>query len=1127
MKYAIRCWALLFWFALPGTAAWGQNGNATLTGTVADTSGGVIPGAQVTITNVATGVAKVLATTDTGLYFSPSLIPGVYRIEVKAAGFGTREIRGIRLVIDQQARVDMQLEVATAQQQVTVTGEALPLLQTSDPSVGFVVQAQQVHDLPLNGRYFTQLLQLSPGTNDNGEQRNGMPLFDVNGQEGNSTFFRMDGVENNERQFGGASIPVSVDAIQEVKLQTSNFSAEYGRSPAQVDVVVKSGTNRLHGALFEFLRNEKLDAPQWAYTGPHNKNQLKRNQFGVSLGGPVKRDKLFYFFNYDGTREIFSSPQLLSVPSNDMLNGVFPSGVVIFDPLTQKPFANNTIPKERFNPIAAKVKAYMPAPNLPGLTNRNAAGFYLAPSQNYFYDPQRRQTINQYNIRLDYNRSATDTYFVRYTNSSNDRVGEGPMATNIQNAVNGFEIAKLGGQNVSAAWYHNLSPYTINELRGGTSTNPQEYLKGDNTDYAAEFGLKQFLAPNAYPGFPHFNIGGIHLGSGDYRPLKVGDVNFQVHDAMTLVRGNHTLKIGGDVRRTLLATLNNDLSTGKFYFNGAQTRDRATPNAATTFCPGVTSGTRQCSAGNATADFLLGYMASADIGSPIPRIDKRFSNWAGYINDTWFVTRRLTLTLGLRYEYQTRFHANPQFISEPIIKNGEFSGQVAVGNDSSGKMSSAVQPEALAQIPGAAVTCRSQGLPDNCLISHKTAWQPRLGIAYRIANKTVVRTGAGIFYGSFYGDADTESCQYWPLVSVLGTLIYTSAPSGAAPPPLSLSNPFAGATGVKPTFVNCAPPDRKLPSSYQWNFTVERNLGSRTTVSAGYVGNTTRHLDHRYRSAYNIPQPWGVVLAPGQSQQVAVPAFSAIELYDSQDTSSYNSLQTKVERRLSHGFYLSTAYTWAKNLEYRNWLTDPRNPKLDRGPSPRDLRHVLVVSPIYQIPVGKGQRLASKSALLDKIAGGWQVSGIISYRTGFPFTPTISGVDLLRLNGYNEQNRPDRICSGKLSRPSFNQWFDPACFTVPVQPTTPGALLRGGSSGYNILRGPHGFGTDLGVAKSFRITERYALDFRTEMFNALNHPVMGLPASGLNLVATATPQTRITSVVSKPRIIQFAMKVRF
>ena len=1142
-KFTRALLTVLIWLALCAIAI-GQTGNATLTGTVQDDSGAVVPGAHVTVTNTATGVNKEAITTGAGLYVLLDLIPGTYTVEATASGLRSKLISDVKLDVDQQASIDFQLAVGSEKQQVTVTGASVPLLQTVDASVGTVVESQQVQDLPLNGRSFTQLLELSPGAvasiNSNnfahpsdpseaGHQRNGMPAFDINGQSGAATFFRLDGIENNEREFGGANIPISVDAIQEFNLQTSNFSAEYGRSAAQVDVVTKSGTNRFHGSVFEFVRNDVFDAAQWEFSGPHLKNDLKRNQFGGTVGGPIKKDKLFFFASYDGTREVFTEPFLETVPTAAMRTGVFPAGDVIFDPATQQPFPSNTIPQGLWNSISSEVLPYLPAPNSAGTPVTSNDGLPLAPLNDYVYVPQRDQRINQYNGRVDYNLSSKDAFFARYTYGSNLRIGDGPLATNLQGSIIGSEIANLGGQNLAGGWYHTFSPRTISEFHAGFSTDPQDYEKGNTTDYASQFGLSQFLAPNAYKGFPHFVIGSVNLGSGDYRPLKVGEVNYQVNDSLTLIRGAHTLRLGGDLRRTTLLTFNSQLSTGLFYFYGAQTYDRNFPYTGNTYCPGGTD-PNGCEAGNGFADFLLGDLAIAERGTPIPPIHKYFSNWAGFVNDTWRVHKAFTISLGLRYEYQTRFHASPPFYTQPIIQNNQFTGMIAVANSSNGDIPPDLLPGALALIPGSVETCRAAGLPDNCLISQKNNWQPRVGFAWQANSKTVLRGGAGIFYGSLAGDSDTESCQSYPLVLTTSTQFFFAPPSGTAPPPLSLSNPFQGGNPAAPTYANCAQQNRKLPSTFQWNLTAERELTPSTTLSVGYVASASEHLDEAQlgtQAQYNIPEPWGVVLAPGQSQQVPDPNFSNIGQFQDVDNASYQSLQVSLRRRLAQGLSLNVAYTYGKSLTTLSWLSDPRNYKLDRGPSADDLSQAVVISPIWQLPFGRGRHWAPGNNVAEKLVGGWEANTIITINSGFPYNPTLSGTNLLLLNGYNSEDRPDRICGGASSHPTAAQWFNPACFVLPIEPTTPGALLREGTAGYDILRGPGTFAEDLGLLKTTQVSERVAVEFRAELFNVFNHPVLGLPNAAINPFAASTTVGEITNPASLPRIIQFALKVHF
>jgi hypothetical protein len=1123
------------------TPSFAQNGNATITGTVEDSAGAVVAGAQVAITNDSTGVVKNSIATSAGVYFIEDLIPGSYTMAVTATGMSSGKVNGIHLDVDQQAKIDVKLQVGAATEQVVVTAQAA-LLQTTDASVGTVVDSQQVQTMPLNGRFITQLLEFSPGavsssnSNNfshpgnpilNGKQRNGQPAFDVNGQNGGQTFFRLDGLPNNERMFGGANIPISVDAVQEFKLQTSNFSAEYGGSSTQVDVVTKSGTNSIHGTLFEFLRNEDLDAAQWVFEGPAVKNDLKRNQFGGAVGGPILKDKLFYFFSFDGTREIFSQPQLETVPTPAMDQGVFPAGDIIFNPATQQPFPNNTIPQSQWNAISSAILPYIPQENRAGNPQTSAAGLPLAPINNYLYVPSRTQMINQYNGRADYNQSARNSYFVRYTNSSNLLVGDGPLATNLNGSIIGSEKANVGGSNLTGGWFRTFSSHIVNQVNAGFSTDPQNYQKGDTTNYAAKFGLAGLLYPNADPGFPHIEIGGLNLGSGDNRPLTVSETNYQVADALTIIKGAHSLSIGANLSRSVLLSANSNDSTGIFDFNGAQTYDRNFPGTGTTFCPGSANPT-SCNAGNGFSDFLLGDLASSLDGTPIEPIHKYYSDWAGYVNDSWRARTNFTINVGLRYDYQTRFHASPPFYAQPLIVNGQFNGEIAVANSSNGAISPLVLPGALALIPGAVETCRNAGLPDNCMISQKNGWQPRVGFAWQVSPATVVRGGFGDYFGSFGGDGNTESCEAYPLALSNSTQTYTAPPSGNAPPPLNFSNPFNGATPAGPSYGNCAGPNRKLPEIYQWNLSMERTLGSSTAFTLGYVASLSRHEDQTIVgtiAAYNIPAPFGVVLGPGQQQNIPFPAFGIVNQYLSVDNANYNSLQANLNRRLSNGFSVNASYTYAKSLGTQSWLSDPRNFRIDYGPLQNDLRNVITISPIWQLPFGTGQRWAPSNKIANTMVRDWTASTVISTHSGFPFNPTMSGTDVLHLNGNIVEDRPDQICNGKLSHPTAAEWYNGACYVYPTEPTAVGASLRQGNTGIDSLSGPRTTLEDLGLSKTTPLAEHTTLEFRAELFNMWNHTVLGVP--NFNNPPFSVPNTTASNVDQLPREIQFALKLKF
>jgi hypothetical protein len=969
-----------------------------------------------------------------------------------------------------------------------------------------------------------------------GDERNGQPAFDIAGQNGTATYFRLDGLENNERSFGGQNISLSVDAVQEFKVQTSNFSAEFGRSSAQVDVVSRSGTNEFHGTLFEFVRNDVFDAAQWVFNGDNAKNNLKRNQFGGVFGGPIKKNKLFFFFSSDETRQVYVDPFLETVPTMAMRQGTFPAGDIIFNPATQQPFANNQIVSTSWNSISNAILPYVPMPNRAGIAQTSSGGLALPPIDDYFYTPSKTQNINQFSGRVDFTQSQKNNYFARYTYNYDHIIGDGPLATNLNGSIIGSEIANLGGTNLTGGWTHIFSSNKINQVFGGVSTDPQDYAKGDTTNYAQMFGLSGQLFPNAYPGFPTISISPMTLGSGNNRPLQAQETDFEGADYMTIIHGAHSFRLGGDARRVLMLTMNNQDSTGVFTFNGVQTRDRNFPSVGSTYCPGSASPT-SCNAGNGFADFLLGDVDGDTRGTPIQPIHKYYSNYAVFVNDTWRMRPTFTLDIGLRYEYETRNHASPPFDSQPIFGYGQpfaagtgfgFTGMIAVANESNGSPSPLIISGAPALIPGSVETCRQAGLPDNCAVSQKNAWQPRLGFAWQVRPSTVLRGGAGIYFGSFFGDSDLETNESFPIVLTESVATFTSAPSGTNPPPINFSNSFGGAVLAKPTYTQSSLPLRQLPQIYEGNLTVQQALGNSMAISVGYVGSLSRHEDQSMvgtQSAYNIPAPWGIVLAPGQTQTVPFPSFSTVAPYLDVDNANYNSLQVLFQRHMSHGLGFTASYTWAKNLGTESWLSDPRNYLFDYGPLPDNLRSYLTVSPVWVLPFGKGQAFAPQNWLANKIVEGWTASTVVNMRSGFSFNPTMSGTDVLHLNGHHGQDRPDATCNGSLSNRSAHEWYNGSCYISPTEPTAVGASLREGDVGVNSLEGPRATTEDFGLARTGHITERFNLEFRVEAFNLWNHTVLGLPNHSNN--PSSTPNTSIDYVDETPRLIQLGAKLHF
>jgi hypothetical protein len=1145
MGVRVRILLLASGLVLYPSLVFSQVGNASLGGTVRDTSGAVIPGAQVVVTNNATGVATHFRTTSAGRYLATNLIPGTYSVTVTGRGFKATVISNIVLRVDQQAHVDVTLIIGSMVQQVTVSGSGMALLQTQNASVGTVVDHSQVVNLPLNGRFFTQMLELTPGSvppAPQGQtsnyiattQRNQQPAFDMNGQPGAYTMFTIDGIDNSEHNFGGSAIPLSIDAIGQFKVLTADFSAQYGRSPVQVDVVSRSGTDQFHGDAYEFVRNDAFSSEQWSFTGPHQPLNLKRNNFGATFGGPIKQDKLFFFGSYDGTRLVSVEPSTTTVPSNAMRSGTFPAGEVIFDPVTGQPFTGNSVPQSDWNPISAKIlSSVLPPPNLPGVPVTNAAGLALPPINNYLLNPAFNQTINQYSGRIDYTLSPKDNFFGRYTYSSNN-IFAGVGTSGGVGGVVGAQIENFGAQNLGVGWTHSFSPTTINQVLFGLLVNPDRYNKVVNaqTPSFSTLGLAPFLAPNAYPGLPSIHIGSVELSSGDYRPLQYGDDDFIGYDNATLVRGKHTIEFGAAIQRTVLQEADGEVSDGRFYFNGAQTRNRVTPTSPTTPC---LSGPGVCDSGDAMADFLLGDLSESSRGTPIPMMQKYFSVWAGYAEDTWQIRPNFTLNAGLRYSYTTAFHVggdHADFYSQPIIVHGLLTGKVALANNSSGNVDTADQiPAVLAAYPGVFESCRAAGLPDNCQYSEKYDWQPRVGFAWQARRNTVLRGGYGIFYGFLEGYVQTEQGDSFPFVQFVYTPTFTTPPAPGQPPPLSFSNPFALTTATAPAFNNNGAPFRPLPATYDWNLTIEQALSPSTTLSVGYVASVSRHLEDAannqgYCCWVNIPGPVGEVLGPNQALQPPDPQFGPVTTYGDNGNASYESLQASLEHRV-HNVTFSADYTYSKNLYTQPGLTDILNFNIDRGPFDDNVTHNFVFSAVWQVPFGAGQRWGSHlSAPLDAVLGGWQAGPIIDIRSGYPFTPTLSGTDLLDQSGFNDFDSPDRVPGCNVySNQSLGNWYNKNCFTMPVEPTTPGAKLLPGNAGIEELTGPGGWSADLGVSKFFRLSERFRLEFRGEAFNIFNHPLFGQPDT--TIVPGANVPAVISSVISQPRIIQLALKLHF
>ena len=1054
------------------TPAFGQN--AQITGRVTDQSGAVVVGAKVNVTNEQTGLTRNVVSNEEGYFTVLFLPPGQYRIVVKMDGFRPFIRSELTLNVDQVARLDFTLEAGAADLEVTITG-AEPLLNTETASVGQVVENKLVETLPLNGRNYTQLVALVPGAQPNPRSR-AADAVQLNGQRAFQTTYLIDGMDNNNYIIGvdtgtTQALRPSVDAIQEFRVESSNFSAEYGRSSGGViNVSIKSGTNEVHGTAFEFLRNDGLDANDFfANRSGLKKPPFRFNQFGGTLGGPLVKNKLFLFGSYQGTLIRTARTVITTVPTADMKRGIFPFPV--YDPftlnsatLTRQPFANNTIPQARWDTVGAKLLQLYPDPNLPGLVN------------NYAGQISSKENNHQVDVRGDYVLSTKDTLFARYSyNHGNSTRGSvfgapgygGSSYLDRPAIVPSSAWSVVGGHTrvFSAAW--------ANELRLGYTHNESNQLSPSKESLYSRFGILGVPNSDKMTGLPTFLPTGYSgLGDPHFEPNPKRAGLLYLTDNVTWTRGAHSIRFGGDTRRMS-------------QFSGQSAPGAALSRGLYIFT-GLLTGARVGLPGSAMADLLLGQTTRVRL-SAYSDADLRNDNYGFYFNDTWKATPRLTLNLGLRYEVQSPpWEANQQAANFDLNPGSPTYGTIVIAKDGSIRDRSFVNLD-------------------------MNNFAPRLGLAYRLNDKTVMRAAAGIFYGAL-------DRSYYVIPSNLPFVVINATPLNVVlvPPEEQLQAGLpAGFVDPKNAVTPEAvfwPEDLPILETYQWNLSVQRELPGNFAVTASYVGSGTAHIVGQR----NIDQPLPGTTAP------PFPQFSSVIENSPFAHATYHALQTKVERRFSGGLALLSSWTWSHAIDGIPAFEDAttvRGPQdsyhlsLEKASSGIDIRHRWVTSVIYDLPVGRQKGFLGDKAAARALLGGWQLGGIFVAQTGLAFTP---GVSREAING--NSLRPNLLRDPNLSgsERSVDRWFDPTSFAAP-------ALDAIGTAGRNILRGPGYTNLDLLVARSFRITETKRLDFRAEFFNALNHTHLGLP----NAIIDQPTAGRITSVQAPPRQIQFGLKFIF
>jgi hypothetical protein len=1068
-----------------------QTTTGSIVGTVTDPSGAAVPGATVTVNNESTGITVIRLTTDTsGNYVATALPPGRYSITVEATGFKKSITPGINLSVQDRLGINVVLEVGQVTETVEVAGTAQQL-QTDSSYLGQVVESQRIVDLPLNGRFFTRLAVLTSGTLPTApgarDERTGG--FSSNGVRPYQNSYLLDGIDNNslsqdltnEASFVYGPSP---DAIAEFRVQTNSMSAEFGRSGGAVmNVNIKSGTNGLHGSVFEFLRNDKFDARNF-FAGS-TKPVYRLNQFGGAIGGPMIKNRTFFFADYQGTRQRTGQTFLSTVAPVAWRTGDFSAFNPVLDPASKQPFAGNRVPAMLFDPAAIKLIALMPVPTVPGTVS------FTGVANNYLINPVEPSRTDQGDIRVDHRIGANDSIFGRLSISNQELSPPSQIPPPLASAQfsSGDWINNTRGAVISET--HIFSPRIINEFRIGYTRLRSERLQFNAFEnLSAQLGIPGIPFSPGNGGLPRFDVSGVtSFGSATFQPTREFENVVHLIDTLSVIKGRHTLKFGFEFKpRVDFSILQPPTPRGRFGFTGNFTRD--TNNRGNT--------------GLGFADFLMGLTDNTRVSSFINDTFEQ-PGYFLYAQDDLKVTAKLTLNLGVRYEFIT--HPTERHNAQATFNVAKRTLELVKGRNDP------LPSNFFTQVPVTRDAAR-QLVPQD-----RNNLAPRVGFAYQVTPRTVVRSGYGVFYSSY---------EAGPL----------SIPNPANNPPFYLESRWDPVTfGVPNPDVNrlsrglpadafvrpvspalfALDPGFRNPYVQHWNFSAQRNLGWNTVWETAYAGSAGKKL-YEFLDA-NAPTPTADASIPTNARRPLPFLGGSLTYWCSCNSSTYHSLQTKVEKRFSNDLSFLGAYTWGKSIDevsqaslgFNNSVgfRDQRNRRAEKARSDYDISHRFVASYTYELPFGRNLKGTSK-VLLD----GWQILGIHSFNTGNPYTVSA------RTNFSNAggDTRPDVIPGISLEPPGGRrreQWFNPAAF----KNTTAG---NWGNAGRNIDSQPGSISVDFSIFKNFNFTEQKRLQFRAEAFNLPNHPNF----RGLSRTFDATNPGELTSATAG-RQVQFALKFLF
>ena len=1077
----------------------GQAVSATLLGNITDASGGTVAGAKVSATEVNTGAAHTSQTNESGNYTFPDLPPGRYSVTVESNGFKKEVRSGIELVVNSSTRVDLQLQPGNVNESIEVTASEPPL-QTDRADVGRKVDAIAVSSLPLGvNRNFQSLLNLVPGTTPATFQHSqffnaeSSLQTEVNGQPRQGNSYQIEGIDDDERTGLLQILIPPAEAIQTVDVSTSNFEAELGRAVGAVtNVILKSGTNSFHGGAYEFLQNSDLNARAFFNASV---GHLAYNYVGGNLGGPIRRNKLFFFGDYLRTMDHEANTNLVTIPTLASRSGDLSAApTVVYDPATgnadgtgRTPFAGNQIPGSRINPISAKILGLVPAPN------QNLS--QSAPSNNYFGQLPFQKTTDDLDYKMDYNISASDRLSGRFS-FSRPVTYQAPIfgmaGGPAQGSFEGTGIQKTYSSGIT--YNHVFSPSFLAEFRFGVAHTHNEAHQADyGSNDSSALGIPGINLNPATSGIVSINLGNFTspmIGYSVAMPWDRAEANIDFVDTWTKVTGNHTIKFGTDLRRIRddLFSTNNQSLRGSINFAENQT---SIPGAKTSW-------------GNDVASLLLDL--PSQVGRDTLSYFPAYRQWwfFAFAGDKWQVTPKMTLDLGLRWEFYPP--AVPQF-------KGGFSNYNPVNNT--------------------LVIAGVGGNPSN--LGMKTQYKyfaPRIGGAYRVTDKTVVRAGFGISYTPF------EDNSYAYNTPIIGFNIYSPAGTGygpalfpggvpatfqlGIPAPIAPPVPSNGILpGTNTQQYNAVRLDYRNPYIESWNFAIQRALPYNFTLDVAYVGNHGVDIG----SMANINA--ATVAGLGTLGQPEYPRTASTILLFQGFSSNYNALQVKLDKRYSNGLLMTTAFTWGKAMDYQSgddggllfYINGHRN--YARADFDRKLG--FVQSYVYQLPVGPGKRWLT-SGPASRILGGWELSGILTLESGTPLTFTANGGSLAAPGNTQTPNlvAPLQILHGiNTSSP----WFSPGSFAQPV-----GTVF--GNLGRNVISGPGYFQLQLSLFKDIKINERFNVQLRAETFNFTNTPQFANP----NTSITSQTFGYVTSTVGSGtgvnglgggRVVQLGARITF